>query len=84
MRSLALPALDIWERVLGRRVRIDALEYNEATLRIINTGKISSLRHISRVRGVSISWLHELFKQEGTSISYQYTGEGGTESGHLY
>ena len=39
MRSLALPALDIWEKVLGRKVELVALEDNEATLQIVKTGK---------------------------------------------
>ena len=74
MRSLALPALDIWEKVLGRKVELVALEDNEATLQIVKTGKNPSLRRISRVHGVSISWLHDLFKQEGIGIKYQFTG----------
>jgi hypothetical protein len=82
MRSLALLALDIWEKVLGRKVELVALEDNEATLQIVKTGKNPSLRHISRVHGVSISWLHDLFKQEGIGIKYQFTG--GPESRHFH
>ena len=61
-------------KILARKVTVQALEDNEATLQIIRTGKNPSLRHISRVHGVSIAWLHDLFKQDGVTVDYQYTG----------
>ena len=58
MRSLALPATDVWETILGKRVKVEALEYNEATLEIVRTGKNPTLRHVPRGHG---------------EIRYQYT-----------
>ena len=74
MRYLALPAIDVWEKILSRKVTVEALEDNGAILQITRTGKHPSLRHISRVHGVSIAWLHDFFKQYCISGKYQYTG----------
>ena len=63
MRSLALPAVDVWEKIISRKVKVQAMEDNEATLQIIRTGKNHRFVTFSRVHGVSVAWLHELFKQ---------------------
>ena len=38
-------------------------EDNQATSRIIQTGKYPKLRHVQRLHGVNISWLHDLNKR---------------------
>ena len=38
-------------------------EDNQATSRIISTGKYPTLRHVRRMHGVSISWLHDAYQK---------------------
>ena len=61
VRSTGIPLLDLWECILGRKPAVYLFEDNQATLRIIQTGKYPTLRHVRRMHGVSISWLHDAY-----------------------
>ena len=55
-----LPALPLWEKTLNRpQVVLDVYQDNQATARIMSTGRAPTLRHIKRTHTVSIAWLHE-------------------------
>ena len=59
VRTLGFPALQLWEKLLGRSVRLRVFEDNEATLRIIQSGRFPTLRHVKKAHGLSIMTLHE-------------------------
>ena len=61
VRATGIPLLDSWEHIMGRKPDVYLFEDNQATLRIIQTGKYPTLRHVRRMHGVSISWLHDAF-----------------------
>ena len=63
LRLEGIPALDLWSRILGRVPSVTLYEDNQATARIITTGKYPKLRHVQRLHGVNISWLHDLLKK---------------------
>ena len=46
---------------MGRKPVVYLFEDNQATLRIIQSGKYPTLRHVRRMHGVSISWLHDAY-----------------------
>ena len=48
VRTIGLPALDLWETVLKRSVLLTLIEDNESTAAIIRTGKNPTMRHLSR------------------------------------
>ena len=50
--------MSLWEVILGRTPELILYEDNQATLRIVNTGKPQELRHVSRTHGISISALY--------------------------
>ncbi len=54
LRSEGLPALLLWEPILGRKTSLVLYQVNQATMRIIQTGKAPTLRHIRRVHQVSM------------------------------
>ena len=58
MGCLPLP-LPLWERLLDRPQVLDVYQDNQATARIMSTGRAPTLRHIKRTHGVSVAWLHE-------------------------
>ena len=39
IRTLGIPALHVWDLILGRSVGLDVMEDNDATILIIKTGK---------------------------------------------
>ena len=59
VRTIGLPALDLWEEVLKRKVECHFHEDNQACLQVIKTGRNPTMRHITRTHGVNTSWLHE-------------------------
>ncbi len=59
LRSVGLPAIDLRDVLLGKRVVLKLYEDSQPTQRIIATGKAPTLRHVSRVHSVSTAWLHE-------------------------
>ena len=59
LRECGIPAFDLWETVLQRPVSLTLLEDNQTTAHNIRTGKFPKLRHIQRMHGVNIRWLHE-------------------------
>ena len=61
VRTEGVPALDLWETILGRCPDLYLFEDNQATCRIISTGKFPTLRHVKRMHGVSVSWLHDAY-----------------------
>ena len=62
LRTLGMPAMTLWDLVLGRKAGIDVMEDNDATIVIVKTGRNPSLRHVSRTPGVNVAWLHEVFQ----------------------
>ena len=51
--------LELWERMLNRELLIDVYQDNQATARIMTTGRAPTLRHITRTHSVSVAWIHE-------------------------
>ena len=59
IRVSGLPALPLWERIFDRKLVLDVYQDNQATGRIMSTGRAPTLRHIKRTHSVSVAWLHE-------------------------
>ena len=59
IRMAGLPALPLWETILGRPLVLDVFQDNQATARIMTTGRAPTLRHVGRTHQVSVAWLHE-------------------------
>ena len=59
IRSTGVPGLELWEALLGRPLQGEFMEDNEATIRIISTGKSQAMRHVGRTHRVDLAFLHE-------------------------
>ncbi len=59
IRTAGLPALPVWETILDRSLSLDVYQDNQATARIMSSGRAPTLRHIKRTHQVSVAWLHE-------------------------
>ena len=59
LRTIGLPSLDLWEVILGGPVTLVAYEDNQATGKVVRSGKYKALRHVGRCHGVQLSFLTE-------------------------
>lgn len=60
----ALPALSLWENILGKTMTIRLMEDNSAACRVVITGRNPSMRHMSRTQRIDIAWLNERFAEK--------------------
>ena len=72
LRTEGLPALDLWETILGQRVKPVVEEANQAALQVVTTGKNPNMRHMSRTHGVCLAWLHEQLAGNPEWVKGQY------------
>ena len=54
-----LPALQLWERLFDLPLTLEVHQDNQATARIMSTGRAPTLRHSKRTHSVSVAWIHE-------------------------
>ena len=66
---------DMFDCILGRKVELEVLEDNEATIKIVNKGYSAKLRHISRTHRVNLASVKEVFEDPNMILSYVGTLE---------
>ena len=64
MSKHALPALSLWENILGRKLTVKLMEDNSAACRVVITGRNPSMRHMSRTQRIDIAWLNERYAEK--------------------
>ena len=67
LRTIGLPALDLWDTILAKKAKVHFQEDNETAIIVAETGRNPTMRHIGRTHGVQIGWIHETFKR-GTAV----------------
>ena len=73
--SEGLPALILWETLLGRSVQLTIMEDNQATIRVVLKGFSAKLRHVTRTHKIDISSIHEVIQRDNVDISYCETND---------
>ena len=68
--SEALPAMDLWDKLLGRSVSLTIYEDNQATIKVVLKGYSHKLRHISRTHKVDLSSIKEIIDTDAVEIEY--------------
>ena len=66
VRTIGLPALQLWDLVLGdgkRKLSAIFKEDNETAIRVMGTGKNPTMRHMQRTHGLCLARLHEQFSR---------------------
>ena len=64
VRCEGIPALDLWEVILGRLPSLTLMEDNQSTFQLIKSGKFPKSRHVKRMHGVSVSWPHDTWDKK--------------------
>ena len=54
-----MPALDLWGALVPGGGNSIFHEDNQAMIRVCETGRNPTMRHLGRTHGVSVAWLHE-------------------------
>ena len=49
--------------MVGKCIRLDMFEDNQATMRVLQTGKAPTMRHFPRAHGVPLKWIFNAVKQ---------------------
>ena len=70
LKNCAIPALELWERLLNRPVQCRLLEDNQATLKIIENGYSSKLRHMGKTQGVELAFVTDCCRSCGVKPEY--------------
>ena len=70
LRQHGLPSLNLWHVLLPHKPALLGHEYNQAMMRVIETGKNPSMRYIGRTHGTSVAWLHECHLGKNVKLAY--------------
>ena len=62
--------MDLWDCVLKRKVQLDILEDNQATIKVVEKGYSPKLRHILRTHKVDLSSIKEIIDTDSVRIEY--------------
>jgi len=69
----AIPVFQFFETVLEHQVDLIIQEDNQATIKVVENGYSSKLRHISRNHKVNLGSLSEILQQRGMKLQYVET-----------
>ena len=75
VRTEGLPALDLWEVILDRKLILQFEEDNSAAKRVIDTGRNPTMRHLNRTHKVDLRFLHEQVEQGNMIVNQCPTAE---------
>ena len=67
IRAIGVPALQLWDVILKkgeRKLTAILKEDNEACIRVLETNKNPTMRHMQRTHGLDLAWLCERFERE--------------------
>ncbi len=66
----AIPALDLWELILGRPVELWIMEDNQATIKIAYKGYSQKLRHCQRVQKINLGSVKEVLEWPNVHLEH--------------
>ena len=64
MSKHGLPALSLWENLLGRKLSIRLMEDNSAACRVVITGRNPSMHHMIRTHRIDIARVNDHFSEK--------------------
>jgi len=64
LRQEAIPTLQLWETLLGRKVHVEIYEDNQGTIDVIRNGYSPALRHLLKTQKCSIDLIHHIVHEK--------------------
>ena len=71
VRTEGIPALELWDVLLGRDLRIVFHEDNQAMIQVCKSGRNPTMRHLGRTHAVDVAWLHERYEADVFELRYE-------------
>ena len=75
VRTIGLPALDLWDILSSTKGNLCLYEDNQAMISVVRSGRNPTMRYLERTHGVSVAWLHEIFQADHIALVYEITGK---------
>jgi len=75
LRVEGVPALALWDVLLGRPQCIMFHEDNQAAIQVMKTGRNPTMRHLERTHKVCIAWLHDQFSCGDWELIYEVSNK---------
>ena len=84
-KNILIPAMDLWEVLLPKGMHATFHEDNTAMIRVVETGRNPTMKHLNRVHGVGIAFLHEILTLPETNdpVTFKYE-ESANMSADIY
>ena len=73
LRTLGIPSISAWETLMKCEPRIVFYDDNQAMINVMRSGRNPTMRHMERTHGISITWLHDMFKRSYVILVYEVT-----------
>ena len=73
IRTEALPALQLWERIAKRDMKPTLMEDNKAAIIVITSGKNPNMRHMSRTHRINLAFLTEVVSNKHVIMRHAAT-----------
>jgi hypothetical protein len=70
LRTEGVPALDLWETITGKKIPLKFYEDNQAAIRVLETGRNPTMKHLSRTHKVDLRWIYETLKNDNVTMEY--------------
>ena len=74
LQKEGIPALSLWELLLGGPQRVIFHEDNQAMIQVCKTGRNPTMRHVERTHKLCIAWMHAQFTEGEFDLLYEETG----------
>ena len=75
LRAMGLPALSNWETMTGKSPKLLFHDDNQGMIGVVRSGKNPTMRHLERTHGISITSMHEHFKDSNCVRMYEVTSK---------
>ena len=76
VRTIGLPALDLWDILSSTKGNLCLCEDNQAMISVVRSGRNPTMRYLERTHGgVSVAWLHEIFQADHIALVFEITGK---------
>ena len=62
--------MSLWDTILGRKIELEIMEDNQATIKVVEKGYSSKLRHILRTHKVNLSSIKEVCDNDAVGLQY--------------
>ncbi len=70
LRIDGMPAISLWEKLLDRTLQLGLYQDNQATAKIMLTGRAPTLRHIKRTQGAFVARVHERVVSDDVDVHH--------------